>query len=82
MSKQAVGEPVILNMQFQKYGRLHFQRARRKHASGDAEWHSRTPQLRRLHREVWKAGGLLEMGVRIANVLGEGEQCKEVSDVD
>lgn len=64
-------EPVVLNMQFEKHGRLHFQRARRKHASGDAAWHSRTPQLRRLHFEIYKSAGLLEMAQRIANVLGE-----------
>jgi hypothetical protein len=66
-----MSEAPILNMQYEKHNRLYFQRLRRKHASGDAAWHSRTPQLRRLHGEVFKAAGLLEMAQRIANVLSE-----------
>ena len=69
MSKAVEAAP-ILNMQYEKHTRLHFQRARRKHASGDAEWHSRTPQLRKLHYEVFKPGSLPEMAARIASVLG------------
>ena len=69
MSKQGETTPV-LNMQFEKHGRLNFQRARRKHASGDAAWHSRTPQLRRLHYEVFAARDLRELATRLANTLG------------
>lgn len=69
MSKQDETAP-ILNMQFQKYGRLSFQRVRRKHASGDASWHCRTPKLRKLHYAVYEPGSLMELAARIANVLG------------
>lgn len=46
-----------------------YQRPRRRHASGEAEWHCRTPKLRRLQREIARAADLRDLARRIRSVL-------------
>ena len=68
-----------LGMHYETHGSRYYQHPRRRHASGDAEWHSRDEKGRRIHRAVFASPGVVtegqwgDLAMRLAIALNGGE---------
>ena len=72
-------EPLHLGMQFEKFPNRYYQRRRNRRSSGPAEWHCRTPKMRKLQQAISASVGVIiegqhgDLAVRIASVLNDGK---------
>jgi hypothetical protein len=60
-------------MKFEHHRPRYYQRDRQKRSSGTADWHCRSPRLRRMHRLIMGSTGVVggDLAYRIALALEE-----------